>query len=141
MDFGLSDDQLLLKDTVRRYLESKCPTTRVRAIMENEIGHDPALWQGLADLGVPGLAIPTAHGGSGLELLELALAAEELGWACTPGPFLACAVAGGALVASDDVDAQTRRLAPPAGGRGVRTRALGREGRGWGAAPDATPAR
>src|SRR5439155_1141445 len=95
MDFGLSDDQLLLKDTIRRYLESECPTTRVRAIMESETGHDPALWQGLADLGVPGLAIPTAHGGSGLELLDLALAAEELGWACTPGPFLASAMAEG----------------------------------------------
>jgi len=110
MDFGLSDDQLLLKDTVRRYLESECPTTRVRSVMESETGHDPALWQGLADLGVPGLAIPTAHGGSGLELLELALAAEELGWACTPGPFLACAMAGMALVASGDADAQARWL-------------------------------
>src|SRR2546427_6452778 len=141
MDFGLSDDQLLLKDTVRRYLESECPTTRVRAIMENETGHDPALWQGLADLGVPGLAIPTAHGGSGLELLELALAAEELGWACTPGPFLACAMAGVALVASDDVDAQTRWLAPLAGGRAIVTLALGEEGGVWDAARLTTRAR
>src|SRR3989442_4515345 len=141
MDFGLSDDQLLLKDTVRRYLESKCPTTRVRAIMENETGHDPALWQGLADLGVPGLAIPTAHGGSGLELLELALAAEELGWACTPGPFLACAMAGVALVASDDVDAQTRGLAPLPGGRAIGTAGVGEEGGGWGAARLTTRAR
>src|SRR2546428_6176200 len=112
MDSALSHDQLLLKDPIRRYLESECPTTRVRAVMERETGHDPALWQGLADLGVPGLAIPTAHGGSGLELLDVALAAEELGWACTPGPFLACAMAAGALVASDDADVQARWLAP-----------------------------
>src|SRR5205814_9452279 len=99
MDFGLSQDQLLLQDTIRRFLESECPTTRVRAIMESETGHDPALWQGLADLGVAGLAIPTAHGGPGLELLELAPAAEELGWACTPGPVPACAMAAAAPAA------------------------------------------
>src|SRR2546428_2971839 len=121
MDFGLSDDQFLLKDTIRRYLESECPTTRVRAVMESETGHDPALWQGLADLGVPGLAIPTAHGGSGLELLDLALAAEELGWACTPGPFLACAMAAGAPPARDRARAQTPRPPPPAPGRAIVT--------------------
>src|SRR5213594_3790451 len=110
MDFGLSDDQLLLKATVRRYLEAECPTTRVRAIMESESGHDAALWEGLAGLGVPGLHVPAEHGGSGLELLDAALAAEELGWACTPGPFLACALATVALVAAGNHEAGTRWL-------------------------------
>ena len=31
MDFGLSQDQVLLKDTIRRWLEAECPTSRVRA--------------------------------------------------------------------------------------------------------------
>ena len=141
MDFGLSDDQLLLKETVRRFLESECPTPRVRAIMESETGHDPGLWQGLADLGVPGLAIPTTHGGSGLEVLELALAAEEFGWACTPGPFLACAMAAAALVAGGDADAQARWLPPLAAGRAIVTLALAEDGGVWDAARIATRAR
>src|SRR5216110_3869659 len=93
VDFGLSPDQVLLKQAIRRWLETECPTTRVRAVMESDGGHDPRLWEGLAELGVPGLQVPAAHGGSGLELLDVALAAEELGWCCTPGPFLACALA------------------------------------------------
>src|SRR5262249_41204137 len=93
MDFGLSQDQLLLKDTIRRWLEAECPTARVRAIMESDTGHDPALWRGLAELGVTGLQVPPAYGGAGLELLDVALAAEELGWSCTPGPFLGSAMA------------------------------------------------
>jgi alkylation response protein AidB-like acyl-CoA dehydrogenase len=141
MDFGLSDDQQLLKDTIRRYLESECPTTRVRAIMESETGHDPALWQGLADLGVPGLAIPTAHGGSGLELLDVALAAEELGWACTPGPFLACALAVAALRAGASAEAQARWLPGIARGELILTLALGEEGDEWEATRLATRAR
>jgi alkylation response protein AidB-like acyl-CoA dehydrogenase len=131
MDFGLSEDQVLLKDTIRRWAESECPTVRVRTIMESESGHDPVLWRALADLGVPGLAIPAAHGGAGLELLDLALAAEELGAACTPGPFLACAMASAALVASDDAAAQARWLPRIARGEAVATVAFGEDGSEW----------
>src|SRR5213594_4410399 len=141
MDFGLSDDQLLLKATVRRYLEAECPTTRVRAIMESESGHDAALWEGLAGLGVAGLHVPVAHGGSGLELLDVALASEELGWACTPGPFLACALATAALVASGNQGIAARWLPAIARGQSIATFALGEDGGEWDAARVATRAR
>src|SRR5882672_6498837 len=134
MDFGLSQDQVLLKDAIRRYLESECPTSRVRAIMEGDTGHDPRLWEGLAELGVPGLLVPAAHGGSGLELLDVALAAAELGWGCTPGPFLACALAAAALNASGHAEAAARWLPAIARGRAIVTLALGEEGGEWDAA-------
>jgi alkylation response protein AidB-like acyl-CoA dehydrogenase len=124
MDFGLSEDQVLLKDTIRRWCDAECPTTRVRAVMESETGHDPVLWQGLAELGVPGLAIPVEHGGAGLELLDLALAAEELGRACLPGPFLACALAATALLHADDTGAAARWLPRIAAGSVVATVAI-----------------
>ena len=141
MDFGLSQDQLLLKETIRRWLESECPTTRVRAIMESETGHDPALWEGLAELGVAGLHVPVAHGGSGLELLDVALAAEELGAACTPGPFLACALAVAALRAGASEEVQARWLPGIARGQTILTFALGEEGDEWDAGQLATRAR
>jgi alkylation response protein AidB-like acyl-CoA dehydrogenase len=109
--------------------------------MESETGHDPALWEGLAELGVAGLQVPAAHGGSGLELLDVALAAEELGWACTPGPFLACALATAALVASGNPEAEARWLPAIARGEMVATFALGEEGDEWDAARLATRAR
>ncbi|MBP1775817.1 MAG: hypothetical protein H6Q86_1823, partial [candidate division NC10 bacterium] len=40
MNFGLSEEQELLKSTVKRFLEEQCPPTRVRAIMESDSGHD-----------------------------------------------------------------------------------------------------
>src|SRR5207249_5534227 len=134
MDFGLSPDQVLLKQTIRRWLETECPTTRVRAVMESDGGHDPRLWEGLAGLGGAGLQVPAAHGGSGLELLEVALAAEELGWCCTPGPFLACALATAALLASGNAEAAARWLPAIARGRAIVTLALGEEGDEWDAA-------
>jgi alkylation response protein AidB-like acyl-CoA dehydrogenase len=141
MDFGLSEEQVLLKETIRRFLDSECPTTRVRAIMEIDTAHDPALWAGLAQLGVPGLYVPAAHGGSGLELLDVALAAEELGWAATPGPFLACALATAALTASENREACTRWLPGIAEGSAIVTFALGEEGSEWDAAHVKTRAR
>ncbi|HJQ84853.1 MAG TPA: acyl-CoA dehydrogenase family protein [Candidatus Binatia bacterium] len=141
MDFGLSPDQVLLKDTIRRWLDAECPPPRVRAVMETPSGHDPALWEGLAELGIAGLQVPVAHGGSGLELLDVALAAEELGYACTPGPFLACALATTALVASGNAGAQSRWLPAIAQGRTIVTLALGEDADEWDAARLATRAR
>src|SRR5262245_31558059 len=134
MDFGLSEEQTLLQDTIRRYAETECPTTRVRTIMESATGHDPALWRGLAELGVAGLVVPVDHGGAGLELLDAALAAERLGWSCTPGPFLGCTMAAVALVESRDPDAQARWLPAIASGEQVVTFALGESLGEWDAA-------
>lgn len=140
MDFGLSEDQILFKDTLRRFLDAECPTTRVRTIMEGPDGHDRKLWRSLAEMGVPGLMIPPAHGGAGLELLDLALAAEELGRAATPGPFLANAMAAAALVESGNAEAQRRWLPGLASGECLVAFALG-EGIGeWDAARLATRA-
>ncbi len=124
MDFGLSEDQVLFKDTLRRYLEAECPTTRVRAIMEGDDGHDRDLWRGLAELGIAGLIVPAEYGGSELEILDLALAAEEMGWAATPGPFFGNSIATAALVASDDEDVKKEWLSRIATGESIATLAL-----------------
>ena len=102
MDFGLSQEQLLLKDTDKRFLVEQCPTTRVRQVMESTTGHDEKLWAGLMELGIGGLLVPGAHDGSERELLDLALVAEELGYAAAPGPFLGSAIATVALIESGD---------------------------------------
>jgi alkylation response protein AidB-like acyl-CoA dehydrogenase len=131
MDFGLSEEQVLLKSTIKRFLEEQCPTTRVRAIMESDSGHDGGLWQGLVDLGVTGLIVPTTHGGSGLDLLDLALAAEELGYAATPGPFLGSAMATVALLQDIDSAQRDRWLPGIAAGTALLTVALGEADSEW----------
>ena len=78
MDFGLSDEQKLLEETIRRYLDTEAPITRVREIVETPTGHHQALWKELAELGVAGILVPEEHGGSALTLLDAAVAAESL---------------------------------------------------------------
>jgi alkylation response protein AidB-like acyl-CoA dehydrogenase len=102
MDFGLSEDQRLLEETVRGFLRTEMPITRVRELREAAHPYDRAFWRALAELGVTGVCIPEAHGGSGLRLLDAALVAQALGFAVAPSPFLASAVLAPTALAALD---------------------------------------
>ncbi|MGB0342811.1 MAG: acyl-CoA dehydrogenase family protein [Parvibaculales bacterium] len=87
MNFDFSDDQKMLKDQARKFLEDKCSLDAVRKILDGAESHDDAVWKGLCELGFAGAAIPEEYGGLGLGALELCVIAEELGRACAPVPF------------------------------------------------------
>jgi len=92
VDFGLSEDQVLLEQTVRSFLADQVPIERVRELRDKDCPNDRAIWTALAELGVTGVLVPEAQGGSGLALLDAALVSQALGHAATPTPFLASAV-------------------------------------------------
>ena len=92
MRFALSEDQKLLQDSVTRALEQLSPLERVRRFADEGQATAPDIWTGLTELGLPGLMIAEDHGGLGLGLLEAAIAAEALGRAVAPTPFLGSAV-------------------------------------------------
>ncbi|MCH2184821.1 acyl-CoA/acyl-ACP dehydrogenase [Myxococcota bacterium] len=92
MDFGLSDDQKLLAETVQAYLADHVPITRIRELREKDCPNDRGLWAGLAELGVTGILIPETYGGSELSLLDACLVSQALGNAVTPTPFLSSSV-------------------------------------------------
>ena len=112
MDFGLSEEQKLLEQTLRRWLDEQLPVARVREIAAREDGADDALWQGLAELGVLGLLVPAEHGGSGLELLDAALALESLARAAAPAPFLGSAVLAPVAFTTAGTETQRREWLP-----------------------------
>ena len=87
MNFDFSDDQKMLKDQARKFLDDKCTLADVRKILESDASHDDAVWQGLCELGFAGAAVPEAYGGLGLGALELCVLAEELGRCVAPVPF------------------------------------------------------
>jgi alkylation response protein AidB-like acyl-CoA dehydrogenase len=94
MNLELTDEQLALRDTVRRFLAEKAPiSTHVRPLLEDPSGTVDAVWQGLAELGATGLLVPEEYGGAGMTMVEAGIVAEELGAALHPGPWLSSAVA------------------------------------------------
>jgi alkylation response protein AidB-like acyl-CoA dehydrogenase len=131
MDFGLSEEQELLQATVQGFVERECPPTRVRELFDAGGGHDPGLWKGLAELGVAGLCVPEAFGGAGLEVLELALAAEVLGGGCVPGPFLGHSLACLALALGGSAAQRERWLPALAAGDALASVAFAEDGERW----------
>ena len=87
MNFDFSDDQKMLKDQARKFLDDKCTLADVRKVLESDASHDDDVWKGLCELGFTGAAIPEAYGGLGLGALELCVLAEELGRSVAPVPF------------------------------------------------------
>ena len=87
MNFEFSEDQKLLKDQVRRFLDDNCASKDVRTVLDGAETFNTTVWNGLKDLGVLGTAIPEEYGGSGAGYLELCVIAEELGRAVAPVPF------------------------------------------------------
>jgi alkylation response protein AidB-like acyl-CoA dehydrogenase len=131
MDFGLSDEQRLLQETIRGYAAAECPLARLRPLFEAGQGHDAALWKGLVEMGVAGLALPEAHGGSGLDVLDLALAAEVIGESALPVPFLGHALAGLAIAWGGSPAQRATWLPRLATGDTLATIAFGEPGERW----------
>ena len=89
MNFDFSPEQEQFREQLRRMLEKADGLGQGRAILEKQGGsHSSSIWQSLAELGVQAAAIPEKHAGLGLGLLELCVAAEEIGRVLAPVPFL-----------------------------------------------------
>lgn len=112
MDFGLSDDQTLFQQSLRGFLAERVPSERVRSIMESASGHDVGLLAQLGEQGVTGILVPEEYGGTGLGLLDAALAAEELGRAATPFSFHTAAVLAPLLLAASQGQARKEEWLP-----------------------------
>ena len=87
MDFGFSQEQELLRQTARSFLEKECPSGFVRRMMDDPTGTTDEFWAKLAELGWLGLIYPEADSGMGLGLVDLTVVLEEMGRAVMPGPF------------------------------------------------------
>ncbi|MDQ1449268.1 MAG: hypothetical protein QOC79_2239 [Actinomycetota bacterium] len=97
MDFSLTPDQELLRDTSRKLLERECPPALVRAHIDDASAYEP-LWRHLAEYTALGTG-PAA---------DLCLFLEATGYAAAPGPFLA--TTGYAALTGDDTQTGTVAL-------------------------------
>ncbi|MGP4053626.1 acyl-CoA dehydrogenase family protein [Mycobacterium sp. 4D054] len=127
MNLELTDEQLALRDTVRKYLSEKASVAgHVRPMLDDPTGTTAAVWRGLVDLGTTSLLIPADRGGDGTSMVEAGLVCEELGAALHPGPWLSSAVAAPRALARFGADGDRARelLAGIADGSVVATVAV-----------------
>jgi 3-oxocholest-4-en-26-oyl-CoA dehydrogenase beta subunit len=112
MDFSLSQDEKLIRDSAREFLEKECPTDLVREMEENDKGYPPSLWNKMAELGWLGLIFPEKYGGSEGTFLELTLLLEAMGRYMAPVPFLPTVILGGLSVLDAGTEEQKMEFLP-----------------------------
>ncbi len=125
MDLTLAPEQEMLVGSARAFLARACPLAHVRAMEADARGFGSELWRGMARLGWPGMALPTAYGGGGLGFLDAALLLEEMGRVLLPSPYVATAVLAAPLVLAAGSEEERRRWLPRlAAGDAIATLAL-----------------
>ncbi|MEM7436583.1 MAG: acyl-CoA dehydrogenase family protein [Myxococcota bacterium] len=118
MDFAFTDDQKMLRDTVRDVLDRECPPEVVRDVWEGRGARAEAVWATLAETGMIGMTAPEGAGGMSMTELEWVLPFEEIGYAAVPGPYVDTVAVGIPILATAGTDAHKAQwLGPAASGR------------------------
>ena len=105
MDFELSEERQMLKDTAERFIREQYPIEKRHAATKSDDGYDKAMWAEFCELGLVGALIPAEHGGFGGTGEDIALVFEALGRGIVVEPFLPTLLASVPLAAAgmDDV--------------------------------------
>lgn len=113
MDFQLSDEQILLRDTTRDLLaRSYDPESRLK-VVDTELGWSREVWGQLADTGILSLGFDTEEAGQ----LEIMVVLTEIGRRLAPEPVIHAALGPGAIIAEVGSDAQKQQLEEVAAGQ------------------------
>jgi alkylation response protein AidB-like acyl-CoA dehydrogenase len=112
VNLDFSEEQQVLRDTVRKLCAEYSPIAVVRAMEDDPKGVPDALWKQLAELGLLGVLVPEEYGGSAQTLLEAVIVFEELGRALAPSPAFESAVMSAGVLLAAGSDAQKKEWLP-----------------------------
>jgi len=112
MDFDLSEEQRLLKDSVERLLADHYAFEARKRYMSDPAGWSRELWKQYAELGLLGLPFDERHGGFGGGPTEMMIVMEAFGRALALEPFLATVALGGGALRLGASEAQKSALLP-----------------------------
>lgn len=112
MNLDLSDEQLMLRDSLRKMLADQSSIKVVRQMENDPVGYPASLWKFLAEMGITGLTLPEEYGGSALGFIDLAVVFEELGRALCPAPVLETSVISAGIIALAGSEAQKKEWLP-----------------------------
>lgn len=127
MPLTLTDEQEMLKESARGFLDEKAPVAALRKLRDerSEEGFSRALWREMAEMGWAGVLVDEAHGGSEFGFVGAGVLAEEMGRTLTASPFLSTSIlAATAISRFAGAAAKEEYLPKIAGGRIVMALAV-----------------
>src|SRR3954447_10331377 len=112
MDFDLTEEQRLLRDSVERLLADHYGFDKRRAYLAEPEGWSRGLWAKYAELGLLGLSFPEDYGRFGGGPIEVMLVMEAFGRVLALEPYLATVVLGGTALRLAGNDEQKSAILP-----------------------------
>jgi pimeloyl-CoA dehydrogenase small subunit len=112
MDFDLTDEQRLLKDSVDRLIADQYQFEQRKKYMAEPDGWSRAVWQQYAEIGLLGLPFAEAHGGFGGGAVETMIVMEAFGRGLVLEPYFATVILGGGLLRRAGTPMQQQALLP-----------------------------
>jgi alkylation response protein AidB-like acyl-CoA dehydrogenase len=113
VDYTETEEQSLLRETLRRFLDKEMPRERAREL-DQQADYSRESFRRLCELGVTGLMVPEEYGGSGVDVLSAIIVVEELARHGTSlaGPYIHCVFYGAMNMIEHGTEAQKRELLP-----------------------------
>jgi alkylation response protein AidB-like acyl-CoA dehydrogenase len=114
MALVLNEEQRLLAETAREFLNEHAPVTALRALRDSRdaTGYSQTLWQQMAELGWASVILPESYGGLEFGFTGLGVLLQESGRTLTASPLLATAVVGASAVLLGGTEAQREAYLP-----------------------------
>ncbi len=110
----LSEEQTMIRDGAKSWVQEKSPVTAFRKLRDsgNADGFDRGVWKEMAEMGWAGILIPEEFGGTGLGYLTLGLVLEETGRTLTASPLVSTALTATTALLLGGNDAQKKKYLP-----------------------------
>jgi alkylation response protein AidB-like acyl-CoA dehydrogenase len=122
MNLDFTEEQQMLRDTVRGLCTQYTPFEVVRAMEDDPTGYPSDFWKQMGQLGLLGLTLPEAYGGSAQTALEGAVVYEELGRALAPSPhFVSCVMSAGVIAHAGSEEQKKQWLPAISSGAAILT--------------------
>lgn len=141
MDFELSSEQKMLRDTVVAFTKQKSPVERFRKLREEGQAYDPQIWSHMGELGWLSVPFSEDDGGFGGDFSDVMVLLEGIGSTLVPEPYIPSVVLGGmALSLAGSTEQKSQWLAPMIEGQSVLALAHGERASRFDARPQSVTA-
>ncbi len=110
MALVLTEEQELLRETAREFIQEKAPIAQLRRLRDEKdaTGFSRELWGEMAGLGWAGIPFDEEYGGAELGLQELGIVLEECGRTLVATPLVSTVLLGGSALALGGNEAQRK---------------------------------
>ena len=98
MDFNLTEEQQMLRESVKRFVREHYAFETRRALARSSDGMSREHWRTYAELGWLAIALPEEAGGLGFSFIETALLMEEFGRGLVLEPYVSTAVVAARII-------------------------------------------